>query len=165
MKYGPYSFSKMSMHQNCANRFKLTYIDKIKTPWIKTKALEKGKFIHHIIEKKLLNEDVKQSILDYKITEHESYKDLLPLVKYVLSAERMKKYEKYPNKYVEYGFGLYIDEKSIELGTYKKTNGVSPLIRGYIDLMIDDGDTIIIIDHKTGKYKEDQNQLQRLHYH
>lgn len=165
MKYAPYSFSKISTHQNCAMRFKLQYVDKIKMPWVKNKALEKGGFIHHIIEKRLLNEDVRSAITNYKITEHDSYKDMLPLIKDILLSDRMKRYTEstYP-KYVEEGFGLYIDSKGIELGTYKKMNGISPTIRGYIDFMIDEGKTVRIIDHKTGKFKEDQNKLQLLIY-
>jgi len=164
-KYAPYSFSKMGTWQNCSNRFKLQYVDKIKQPFVVSEALEKGKFIHYIIENYLLDNDLKELIQKYKFETVDSYKKFLPLIKEILESDRTQSYKSKDELYVEDGFGLYFDENSdCELGTYKKMGGVNPTIRGYIDLMIKDNDTVYIIDHNTGRYKEDQNQLQLMVY-
>ena len=49
MKYSPYSFSKIEVFEQCKNKFKLQYIDKIKTSSSNI-HLERGTFFHHLLE-------------------------------------------------------------------------------------------------------------------
>ena len=56
MKFSPYSFSKIGTFSQCPYRFKLQYIDKIKIPFEINIALEKGKYIHSLIEQYIKNE-------------------------------------------------------------------------------------------------------------
>lgn len=52
-KYAPYSYSKIGVFHTCPQKFKFKYVDKIKIPQKPTPALEKGLYIHALIEKYL----------------------------------------------------------------------------------------------------------------
>jgi len=50
MKYNPYSISKLNSFDGCPKKFKLNYIDKIKTEKKDSMALSRGTFIHLVLE-------------------------------------------------------------------------------------------------------------------
>jgi ATP-dependent exoDNAse (exonuclease V) beta subunit len=161
LKYAPYSFSKINTQTHCPQRFKLQYIDKIKTPWNTSPSLEKGSFLHKVLETKLENGDVKSVIKSFKFTEFKSYKDLLPEIKKVLSNDSFIGYMTEPKRYVEKSFGLYFKDNDLLLSTYKKDPVLgNPTIRGYIDLIIEKDDEILIVDHKSGSLKKDMDKMQ-----
>lgn len=49
-KLSNYSYSKISTYNDCHYKFKLKYIDKLKVEKLPIRALEKGKYIHKLIE-------------------------------------------------------------------------------------------------------------------
>lgn len=50
MKYNPYSYSKISVYNQCPKKFKYKYIDKVKVPYVYSEPLIKGGCIHSILE-------------------------------------------------------------------------------------------------------------------
>jgi ATP-dependent exoDNAse (exonuclease V) beta subunit len=161
LKYAPYSFSKINTQTHCPQRFKLQYIDKIRTPWNTSPALEKGSFLHKILETKLENGDVKSAIENFNFTEFKSYKELLPEIKKALSNDAFTEYMTESKRYVEKSFGLYFKDNELLLSTYKKDPVLgNPTIRGYIDLIIEKENEILIVDHKSGSLKSDMDKMQ-----
>ncbi len=49
MKYAPYSFSKISLFEQCPLKFKFNYIDKLGI-FQKSLATERGSYIHELLE-------------------------------------------------------------------------------------------------------------------
>jgi len=164
-KYTPYSYSKISTFKNCPYRFKLQYIDKIKTKFNKTPALEKGSFLHYGIEH-YLKGNLKDEINKYnfEVSGKDDIINYKKQLKQILKGENVQIYKSFNknNVYIEEGFGLYwknINDKwQFELGKYSKQS----TIYGYIDLMIYDDflERVNIIDHKSGKFRKDQDELQ-----
>jgi len=159
MKYAPYSYSKIGTFKNCPYRFKLQYIDKIKTQFNVTPALEKGSFLHYGIER-FLKGDLKQKINEFKFTatSEEQKKDLFKQLKKILKGKNVQFYKSFDELFIEYGFGLKFKENDVEVTEYNKYAD----IRGYIDLMFYDdfSESVNIIDHKSGRFREDQDKLQ-----
>jgi len=164
-KYIPYSYSKINTFKNCPYRFKLQYLDKIKTKFNKTPALEKGSFLHYGIEH-YLKGDLKDKINEFKfeVSKDENILEYKKQLKKILKSENVQLYKSFDkeNVFIEEGFGLYWKEINnkwqFELGEYS----FDSTIYGYIDLMIYDDflERVSIIDHKSGKYREDQDELQ-----
>jgi len=50
MKFAPFSASKLAVFNQCNRKFKYQYVDKIKTPFVVSEALTKGKIIHSLLE-------------------------------------------------------------------------------------------------------------------
>jgi CRISPR/Cas system-associated exonuclease Cas4 (RecB family) len=159
LKYAPYSYSMIGTFKNCPYRFKLQYIDKIKTKFTKTPALERGSFLHKGIELHLKGE-LNESIKNYKFEtiNDEEKRELFRLLKKILKGKNIQFYKTFDNLHIEYGFGLILKENDVEVTDYKKDVD----IRGFIDLMFYDefSESVYIIDHKSGKFREDQDKLQ-----
>ena len=159
LKYAPYSYSMIGTFKNCPYRFKLQYIDKIKTKFNKTPALEKGSFLHFGIEH-YLKGDLKEKINEFKFStiNEEEKKEIFKLLKKILKSKNIQFYKSFDNLYIEFGFGLRLKENDVEVTEYKKDVD----IRGYIDLMFYDDftESVYIIDHKSGRYREEQDKLQ-----
>ena len=159
MKYAPYSYSMIGTFKNCPYRFKLQYVDKIKTKFNVTPALEKGKFLHFGIEH-YLKGTLKDKINEFKfqtISEEEK-KEIFKLLKKILKSKNIQFYKSFDNLYIEYGFGLILKKDDVEVTSYGKNCD----IRGFIDLMFYDDftESVYIIDHKSGKFNENQDKLQ-----
>ena len=159
LKYKPYSYSMIGTFKNCPYRFKLQYIDKIKTKFNLSPALEKGSFIHKGIELYLKNK-LDESIKDYKFTtiNEEEKKEIFKTLKKILKGKNIQFYKSFDNLYIEYGFGLNLKDNDVEVKPYGKDVD----IRGFIDLMFYDDFTnsVYIIDHKTGQFRKNQDKLQ-----
>jgi CRISPR/Cas system-associated exonuclease Cas4 (RecB family) len=159
LKYAPYSYSMVGTFKNCPYRFKLQYIDKIRTKFNRTPALEKGSFLHKGIEL-YLKDELDEKIKDYKFTtlNEDEKKEIFTTLKKILKGKNIQFYKSFNNLYIEEGFGLNLLDNDVEVTEY--SNDVD--IRGYIDLMFYDdfADTVYIIDHKSGKYRKDQDKLQ-----
>lgn len=162
MKFAPYSYSKINTWLQCPRKFKYQYVDKIGT-FESNIALDRGKFIHCLLE---FNGDLNQvkNSGDYKkvlksgIMSKDDYKDCIQIYRNFKSSK----------------IGLWIDSKEqmfneLPIGMDKFLNireysNPENIFRGYIDKVIRDHNTLILIDYKTGKYKEDMNWDQLLYY-
>jgi hypothetical protein len=164
MKYAPYSYSKMSTFK-CKNKFKLQYIDKIRTPFNKSVAMEIGSFKHYGLEKFLeRSTSFQKDILNFKFDLVDEVKkvQVFAELRKILESDTTQEYLKQDKLEIEMGFGLTFND-SVELGKYSKDCH----IRGYIDLMYYDKESKIayIIDHKTGRTRKNQDPLQlQLYY-
>lgn len=155
LKFKPYSFSKISLFYQCPFKFKLKYIDKIKPPFEINKALEKGRFIHSLIENYFnstakLEDEFKLSTKD----EIENYKNIFESLK---DKEFFKKLSKLKNKNVEMPLSLNFKKENVEAGglNYKAS------LIGFIDFFgFLEKNSIVIIDWKTGKVPKEPNILQ-----
>ena len=128
MKYAPYSYSMIGTFKNCPYRFKLQYIDKIKTKFNVTPALEKGKFLHFGIEH-YLKGTLKDKINEFKfqtISENEK-KEIFKLLKKILKSKNIQFYKSFDNLYIEYGFGLILKKDDVEV-TYMEKIVISEVL-------------------------------------
>jgi len=155
MKFTPYSFSKISCFQHCQKQFELKYINKIYIP-SENIALEKGSYIHSVIENHIIDKAIPN--FDFKLSKEKDINDFNDIIVKFLKSDLYKDYKSLNNKMVERGFSISLNGKEIEVGEYKKDS----IIRGYIDFMAYDemGKSLLIVDWKSGKYKEDINELQ-----
>lgn len=138
LKYAPYSFSKISSFILCPKKFKYKYIDKIPQEPRDMTALLKGSCVHSMLEK-------------YPSS---STNKLVPRYQYILDKFLKSKYKEYlqiPSRREE-SFGL---TSNLECTNYKDKNA---LFRGFIDYYTVKDDKMIIIDYKTGKYKDEKFQ-------
>jgi hydroxymethylpyrimidine pyrophosphatase-like HAD family hydrolase len=159
MKFIPYSYSKIGTFKQCPYKFKLQYIDKVKIPFETNIALEKGKYIHSLIEHyikgtKLENFNfslsTEKDIKEYDNIFNELKIDGLFQALIANDGER----------FVEHGFGLKLKDGKLIPTNYK--NG--ELVRGFIDFLKIKNEKAIIVDWKTGKFREDQDKLQVMIY-
>ena len=164
MKYTPYSFSKLGSFHQCPRKFKLQYIDKIKIPFETNIALEKGKYLHHLIECDLKNE--KENFI-FELSKEEDKQKYRQIFNDFIITPHYNFFKSLKEKYIEQGFSLRIDstkrgKNKIIPDNYK--NGKDVLIRGFIDFLAIKDETAIIVDWKSGKFKENQNEMQVIIY-
>ena len=161
LKFSPYSYSKINTYKNCPYRFKLQYIDKIKTPFVLNKSLEKGSFLHKGIELYLKDEIKKITDFEFKVYQGEERSELFKQLKQILKSDNIQNYKSKSNLFIEMGFGLDIDTLEVKDYNYKSD------IIGFIDLMYYDKDEkiVYIIDHKTGRFNENQDKIQLYIYY
>lgn len=153
--YTPYSYSKQESYYSCPNKFKLTYIDKIKGV-SENKAFEKGSYVHLFLENKIQpTEKNTKELLDYpfRLLDTSEQKELKELCTRIYVSEYFQKLYRIVSDCdiigVEQGFSFDKDWNS--LNEYKRDKTI--LISGYIDLMAIKGKTGFVLDYKTGKPK------------
>ena len=152
MKFAPYSYSKISSFA-CPNKFKLTYIDKIKVQNT-SPALEKGTFIHLVLE-------------HYETFKQSSFRDFPDFNFSVLDNDAQIEAKEKVLNFIKSDMGQhYLEDvtligEEVEFGLDRKLQPVSyyakdAIMRGKIDKIIIKNTKHIIIDYKTGKYPEQQ---------
>lgn len=138
MKFAPYSFSKLTTFEDCPQRFKFQYIDKIRRD-DRNEALIKGSNVHNILEKfgtYRLNNSLEENIVR-KYVKSEIAKKYLPSLVGVEKSIR------------ETSIGL--DENYNPCSYYDK----KAIFRGKVDFICTIDNVLNICDYKTGKYKEE----------
>ncbi len=162
LKYGPYSFSRMNKWVQCPRAFKYHFIDKI-GEWKSSLALDRGKFIHCLLEFSGDIEKVKASD-DYRRVKKSGF----------MQPEDFKECIEIYKKFKASKMGIWIDSRTqmfneLPIAMNKNLETIpyddkDTIFRGYIDKVIRDNDTLILIDYKTGKYKPDMSWDQLLYY-
>jgi CRISPR/Cas system-associated exonuclease Cas4 (RecB family) len=139
MKFSPFSFSKLSTHNQCNRKFKYNYIDKIKVDKPISEALLKGGAVHSILEH-YPNKST------HKLAP--KYADIA--IKFLKTdiAHELYMYESVR----EFDFGLTSELQPCE---YKDK---SALFRGSVDYIFTNEKGLHLIDWKTGKLKEEKWQ-------
>jgi RecB family exonuclease len=137
MKENTYSKSKIDTFKKCKLQYKLKYIDKIKLPQPHSDDLQFGGWIHKVLEdydpdKNNLKEVVKYQ-RDYDIRGRD-YKKAMPET-FKNAVEFTKKFWKYPRQ-------------AEERITYKDD---SVNINGIVDLRMEQGDYLLVVDYKSSK--------------
>lgn len=139
MKYAPYSFSKLSLHEQCNRKFKYRYIDKVKPQKQDMTALLKGGAVHSLLE-------------NYP---NPSTHKLAPKYKHIfddfLQTKLGQDYLNIPS-IREFAFGL---TKDFEPTEYKSKDAI---FRGYVDYICTKDNVLHLIDWKTGRLKEQKWQ-------
>jgi len=164
LKYRPYSFSKISTFEQCNKRFYYQYIQKLKVPDKPQIFFDRGKFLHLLMEhegdlKKVKNTKAFKEIVKHKLMNKEDITDAYNVYKNFISSPIGKSILSKKRILAEFPIGL---NDNLELQNYHE----NPILRGYIDDLRTYKDIGIIIDYKSGKYvqKEDQNYSQLLWY-
>jgi len=155
MKFIPYSFSKISSHQTCPLKFKFDYIDKLGI-FQKSKALEKGSFVHKWLENKGLGKDEKPSF-KFTLSSKDEVKEYEEIYHKFCSSEIGHKYLDPQAIGVEIDFGVKYQNGKFTTTSYWDK---SALFRGKIDHAFMLNDELWLIDWKTGKVNPWQNNLQ-----
>lgn len=154
MKYSPYSFSKIEAYASCPNKFKLNYIGNIKVP-SENIALEKGGYIHQIIED-FLNDLPWDSDFEFKLATKEQQEEFKKIADSAIATDYYKTLKK---------LCMASDVFEVERG-FSLTHAFLPrdyddenkLLHGFIDLYAIKGIGALVLDHKTGKKKEERWQ-------
>lgn len=139
MKYTPYSYSKISTHQQCPKKFFWTYVEKAPKDKMDMTALLKGGAVHSILE----NYPEKSS--------HKLREKYQSLVNNFIESDLGKKYLN-ENSVREHRFGLTEDLQECKYSDKKA------LIRGSVDYVCVIDECLHLVDWKTGKYKQERWQ-------
>ena len=165
LKYKPYSYSKMATHQQCPAKFKFKYIDKIPVEKLPHKHLDKGKFIHLLLEHngdltKVKQEREFKEILEHKILTKDDFKEYLQTYKKFINSKIGQAITSRKELVKELPVGL---TPELEMTDYDAEDAI---LRGYIDAAYVDEktDTLLLVDWKTGKVPEDTNFQQLMFY-
>ena len=162
MKYSPYSFSKIQTFEQCPLKFKYRYIDHIPVPDDKTLPLERGIFLHLMMEY--------QGDLN-KVKENSEYKSLT-LLNEEIENELINIYNNFKKtKVYDYLHTIDIVGNEIPIGltkTLENTTYSDPdaLFRGKVDYVGIDKkrDLLVISDWKSGAFRSRQNYEQLMYY-
>jgi len=165
MKFTPYSFSKQNTFETCKLKFKFQYIDKIRTEFKMNAVLEKGSYIHLILEQLAKNNGVLPEIeYNFKHSTDEEIHNYKTIAHNFVYSELGYKYldntdDKFFGAEVEFGV------KS-ENGIWSSTNyyDKKALFRGKIDHANKIGSTMYLLDWKSGRVSAFPAPLQLVMY-
>ena len=162
LKYAPYSFSRINTYNQCPRKFKFQYIDKLGV-FTPSKALDRGKLIHSLLEHNGdLNKVMKTSdwaqIRNNKVLTKDDIKEAIETYNTFKNSKIGKWIDSKTQMFNELAIAM---DKHLDIQDYNADN---VLFRGYIDKVIRDEDTLILIDYKTGKYKPDMPWDQLMYY-
>ncbi len=145
MKYGPYSFSKINTFFNCQKQFEYTYILKteIDTNYETPTYFKRGRFIHQYIANRLNGGD--GFIKKYVDIPVEEKLVLTEAADIILNNEYIT---------LSYDFEITSVEQTINLDINLNPIGVKDAFTGSIDYFAIQDDLAIIVDWKSGKYRE-----------
>jgi putative RecB family exonuclease len=159
-KYAPYSYSKIATYEQCPRKFKYQYIDKIPVERKPQIHFDRGKLFHLLLEfngdlNKIKETKDWKEIKEHGLLSKEQIQEVFKIYKTFISEKPGKDIVNKKVFMKEFPLGLNQD---LELVPY---NSDEVLLRGYIDAayLIDDRDDIcIVVDWKSGKYKEPEKQ-------
>ncbi len=147
MKYSPYSISKSGMFLDCQKKFKLKYVDKIKTEFTYNVALYKGSYIHEIIENEY---DYDTKFDTNEIFTQEEKDKAKKIVKSFEKSDLGKFYSSIEDGLHEEQFGLKIENGKLVICSYWDKGA---WYRGAIDYQFKNGKVANNIDWKSGADK------------
>ncbi len=164
-----YSHSKLSTFEQCKQKYKFRYIDKIKPDFEASIEAHLGKAVHdtlewlynNVLDNKIPTLD--QTIEQYSNNWQENYKENFKIVKQEF------KPEDYFNKGVKFLINYYLKYQPFKDGTIEMEKRVfvnlnensSNKIIGYIDRLVynKETDTYEIHDYKTGNFLPSQDKF------
>lgn len=139
LKYAPYSHSRLESFRTCPYKFKLSYIDKVKVPFVTNLALYRGSYMHECIE---FSDDRPGFGTNEVFTPEEKAKALEIVNTYRQSTIGQFYYNKHGAHEEEFGLEI-IDGKLVATPYNKKENW----LRGKIDYSYwDNNEQIIEVD-------------------
>jgi len=162
LKYAPYSFSRINSWTQCPRKFRYNYIDRIGNR-TSSLALDRGKFIHCLLEHEGDMKKVKASgdfrqVKKSGIMTKEDYIACVQIYKDFTVSKIGKWISNKTPMFNELAIAM---DKNLDIQEY---NADGVIFRGYIDKVARSEDTLILIDYKTGKYKENMPWDQLMYY-
>ena len=153
MKYAPYSFSKINTFFDCQKKFEFTYINKIDIDkdHIDPSYFVRGRFVHKYIADRLNGKSGLMS--GYVGLDIDDKISLTNFADETLNHEFIT---------MTYEFDNHGIEKSIMLSRDLEPTGIDAAFKGYIDYFAVQDDYGLIVDWKSGKYRDNPhyNQLE-----
>lgn len=154
MKYAPYSFSKIQTYFFCQKKFYFTYVDKIPvdSEYLDPLYFKRGRFIHAYLADRLKGGD------GLKIGNYKSIKpnDKLSLIE---NAEDALK-----NEFIDLTFNFETTDVEISISLDAdlciNNSKANSAFLGFIDYYAVQDDYAVIIDWKSGKYRENPHFTQ-----
>ena len=165
MKYSPYSFSKINLFETCPRKFKYKYIDKIRTEFKMNDVLEKGSYIHLMLEELAKNDMVAQNVAyNFKHSTEEQIQEYKGIFHDFVFSDIGHHYLNNPEQKffgAEVEFGVIIEE-----GKWRSTSywNKKALFRGKIDHANSGDGTMHLLDWKSGKVSAFPAPLQLVMY-
>ena len=164
LKYRPYTHSRIQNYKNCPRQFYYDQVQKLPKEFKPSVALDRGTLIHLIFEhhkdltKIKTSRDFKQ-IIERKLLSKEQIKECFSIYDNFMNSKVGKSLFSRKQLFAEMSLGL---TDNLDITAFGKDN----FLRGYIDAAVVDekSDTLIVIDYKTGRYKEQQDFSQLLWY-
>jgi CRISPR/Cas system-associated exonuclease Cas4 (RecB family) len=137
LKFAPYSFSRISTHKQCPRKFKYSYVDDVKVPFVYSEPLMKGGAVHHILEH------------HPELSTHKHQAKYQHIADKFLETDLAREIMMYERK-VELDIGLTAELKPCAYGSKEA------MFRGSIDCMFynETTKTMVLVDWKTGKLRE-----------
>ncbi len=149
MRYAPYSFSKIHTFFECQKKFEFSYVNKIEIDdnFIDPIYFRRGRFLHAYIADRLKGGD------GMTLKGNISVEDKLELIEFAdisLEHEYISMTYDFDKNHIEQYISL---DNNLNVNTSKSNSCFS----GYIDYYAIHDDFAIIVDWKTGKFKENPN--------
>lgn len=171
-KYAPYSYSKIATWQQCPRKFENTYIKKLPTQFEHSVPLDRGKLVHLIFEHKRDKEKIKNNkefkeIVKRGLLDKQQIKNCFTIYDNFISSDIGKQLINKKLLFNEMPLGLDYALNIMEYNPKDPDLKDKLFLRGYIDAAYvaenpnaekPEQDVLIVIDWKTGKYKEKEHQ-------
>jgi len=167
LRFSPWSKSKADLALTCPFSFNLRYVKKAPQEAIMDSAARVGRVVHHVLEKTLPLKDVKKSDLkkilrqgaiDESLTRSEIEESMSYLHNVLSFKKRLAAYtKKHQARKVEIEKRFAFDENLKPVDFWNK----ECLFRGVWDVIIDFGNVVTIIDHKTGGVSDPKKDLEK----
>jgi len=165
MKFTPYSFSKINLFETCPLKFKYQYIDKLRTPFKMNATLEKGSYIHLMLEELAKNEMVAQKVsYNFKHSTKEQVQGYNAIFHDFVFSELGYHYLNNPEQKffgAEVEFGVVIEDGEWRATSYWNKKA---LFRGKIDHVNSSDGVMHLLDWKSGKVSAFPAPLQLVMY-
>lgn len=162
MKFAPYSFSKQNCFGSCPKKFEFNYIKKIRTPFKMNATLEKGSYVHLLLENLAMGK-LHETTYEFKHSTPEQKEEYKGVFKDFITSDVGKMYLDKENFFgAEVEFGVKVNED----GTWASTSyyNKKALFRGKIDHANKNGSVMELLDWKTGKINAFPAPLQLVMY-
>ena len=141
LKYGRYSFSKISLWDQCPFKFYIHYVLRPDAKKISSFYLDKGNLVHGVIESLLKDELQSYSIPTYEYLTSKNKKEIFASILNFCSFKKFKEIKEQSNKSIEETF--YLD---IHMNPCEKKDAA---LKGKIDIFYPYDNQVWIYDWKT----------------
>ncbi|WP_022847743.1 MULTISPECIES: RecB family exonuclease [unclassified Desulfurobacterium] len=156
----PWSFSKIQKAKRCAYDFYWTYVEK-QEPAERADFFILGSGVHYILENAINTVFKRQKPLNYNVLKYffEQFKQKEPSIEYERVKPFMPKILNYVNGQLRRLGKIHFFHSEVELCINREFvpagfNGQEAFIRGKLDFVFAQDDTLYIVDHKTNRSRE-----------
>lgn len=162
MSFFPYSFSKQNCYSTCPKKFEFNYVMNLRTEFSMNATLEKGSFIHLLLENFALGK-LSETSYNFRHSDEDQIKEYKLIFKDFVQSDIGKSYlnpENFHGAEVEFGVKLNEDGTLSSTSYYNK----KAFFRGKIDHSNKNGKVMELLDWKSGKVNAFPAPLQLIMY-